>query len=178
MAWQRRAGTQPAEQGTAGKHSRRTLRPAQASKTTASSWPASQQNHSRRQSWPASRRAVQVDGGSAVVLAARKAGSDLPNLSPSHLSPLPVTVSTHSLNFEQPNLAPNIFFCVFFFLIYFSTSQLETRPLTPFNVYVRLSYVSPTASLLPTPTFPSQRGIGEGWRPMPRPNTSLWMASS
>ena len=50
-------------------------------------------------SWPASRRAVQVGGGSAVVLATQKAGSDLPNrLSPSHLSPLPVTVSAHSLN--------------------------------------------------------------------------------
>ena len=35
-------------------------------------------NNNRRQSWPASRRAVQVDGGSAVVLAARKAGADLP----------------------------------------------------------------------------------------------------
>ena len=34
-------------------------------------------NNSRR-CWPASRRAVQVDGGSAVVLAARKAGADLP----------------------------------------------------------------------------------------------------
>ena len=54
---------------TAGGHSRRTLRPAQASTTTASRWPASQRNNSCRQSWPASRRAVQVDGGSAVVLA-------------------------------------------------------------------------------------------------------------
>ena len=32
MAWQRRAGTQPAKQATAGEHSRRILRPAQASK--------------------------------------------------------------------------------------------------------------------------------------------------
>ena len=80
MAWQRRAGTQPAEQGTAGRHSRRTLRPAQASKTTASSWPASQQSNSCPQSWPASRHAVQVTGGSAVVLTARKAGADLPTV--------------------------------------------------------------------------------------------------
>ena len=35
--------TQPAEQATAGNHSRRTLRPAQASRQTASRWPASQQ---------------------------------------------------------------------------------------------------------------------------------------
>ena len=47
---------------------------------------------------PASRRAVQVGGGSAKVLALRKAGADLPNLSLPHLSPLPVTVPTHSLN--------------------------------------------------------------------------------
>ena len=32
MAWQRRAGTQPAEQATAGGHSQRILRPAQASR--------------------------------------------------------------------------------------------------------------------------------------------------
>ena len=57
----------------------------------------SQQNNSSR-CWPASRRAVQVGGGSAVVLATQKAGSDLPYLSPSHLSPLPVYVNTHSLN--------------------------------------------------------------------------------
>ena len=69
-------------------------------------------------SWPASRRAVQVGGGSAVVLATQEAGSDLPNrLSPSHLSPLPVTVSTHSLNLEKPNLAPTYFF-VFLLFIY------------------------------------------------------------
>ena len=45
--------------------------------------------------WPF---AVQVSGGSAVVLAAMKAGADLPTLSLPHLSPLPVTVPTHSLN--------------------------------------------------------------------------------
>ena len=42
--------------------------------------------------------AVQVGGGSAKVLALRKAGADLPNLSLPHLTPLPVTVPTHSLN--------------------------------------------------------------------------------
>ena len=60
---------------------------------------------------------MQVSGGSAGVLAAMKAGSDLPTLSLPHLSPLPVTVPTHSLNFEQPNLAPNLtFFVVFIFI--------------------------------------------------------------
>ena len=44
--------------------------------------------------WPS----VQVSGGSAGVLAAMKAGADLPTLSLPHLSPLPVIVPTHSLN--------------------------------------------------------------------------------
>ena len=42
--------------------------------------------------------AVQVRGGSTVVLVAMKAGADLPTLSLPHLSPLPVIVPTHSLN--------------------------------------------------------------------------------
>ena len=42
--------------------------------------------------------AMQVSGGSAVVLATMEAGADLPNLSLPHLTPLPVTVPTHSLN--------------------------------------------------------------------------------
>ena len=50
--------------------------------------------------------AVQLSGGSAVVLAAMKAGADLPTVLP-HLTPLPVTVPTHSLNLSKPNLAPN-----------------------------------------------------------------------
>ena len=45
-----------------------------------------------------------------MVLATRRAGSDLPYLSPSHLSPLPVSVHTHSLNLQKPNLAPTYFF--------------------------------------------------------------------
>ena len=68
----------PAEQGSAGKRSRRTLRPAQAlKKQTASWWPALQQKQ-QPMTWLASRRAVQVSGGSTVVLAAKKAGADLP----------------------------------------------------------------------------------------------------
>ena len=63
---------------TAGKHSRQTLRPAQAlKKQTASSWPASQQT-TAADVVGRPRHAVQVDGGSAVLLATRKAGSDLP----------------------------------------------------------------------------------------------------
>ena len=80
--------------------------------------------------------AMEVGGGSAVVLATQKAGSDLPNRLPPNLSPLPVSVQTHSLNLYKPNLAPTYFF-VFIFLFYFPTI---TRPLTPFNVIVRLTY--------------------------------------
>ena len=73
-----------------------------------------------------------------MVLATQEAGSDLPYLSPPHLSPLPVTVPTHSLNLEKPNLAPTYFFVVFIFFSF--TSPLKTRPLTPFIVCVRLTY--------------------------------------
>ena len=84
--------TQPAEQATAGRHSQRILRPAQASKQTATDGrPRSKQ---QLQMSSASRRAGKW--GNAVVL--RKAGSDLPILSLPQLSPLPVTVPTHSLN--------------------------------------------------------------------------------
>ena len=67
--------------GTAGGHSQQTLRPAQASKQTAGPQLAggAAKTTAADQRRPASRRAVQVGGGSAVVLAARKAGADLPN---------------------------------------------------------------------------------------------------
>ena len=88
----------------AGEHSRRTIRPEQALKHSCRRSgryrPRSKTTASRR--WPASRRAVQVGGGSTVVLATQEAGSDLPCLSPSHLSPLPVSVNTHSLNLSKP----------------------------------------------------------------------------
>ena len=74
---------------------------------TAHSWPASQQKQQLPTMMAASSRAVQVGGGSAKLLTLRKAGADLPNLSLPHLSPLPVTVPTHSLNLYKPNLAPN-----------------------------------------------------------------------
>jgi len=92
--------TQPAEQATAGRHSQRILRPAQASKQTAHSWPVVQQ----KQPLPDDvlPLAMQVSGGSAAVLATMKAGSDLPTLSLPQLTPLPVTVPTHSLNLKNP----------------------------------------------------------------------------
>ena len=93
--------------GTAGKHSRQTLRPAQASQQTATSWPASQQKQQLPQSWPASRRAVQVGGGSAVATGSQEGGCR-----PTYTVPTPpiafaCPVPTHSLNLYKPNLAPN-----------------------------------------------------------------------
>ena len=72
--------TQPADDptctGLEAKQLLQTIRPIQ----------ASQQNNSHR-CWLASRRAVQVGGGSAVVPATQKAGSDLPYL-PVSLPPI------------------------------------------------------------------------------------------
>ena len=72
------------------------------------------------------------------MLALRKADADLPNLSLPHLSPLPVTVPTHSLNLAKPNLAPNLtfFFFVFIFTLYFPTIISSPNPL---NVIVWLT---------------------------------------
>ena len=110
------AGTQPAEQAlqanTAGGLSAR-LRPQNKRPQMAGLAAITTAADQRR---PASRRAVQIGGGSAKMLALRKAGADLPNLSLPHLSPLPVTVPTHSLNLAKPNLAPNY---LFFFRFYF-----------------------------------------------------------
>ena len=103
MAWQRRAGKQSLlNKAAAGEHSRQMVCPAQALKQNNSQQMAGLAANNSRRCWPASRRAVQVDGGSAVVLATQEAGSDLLYLSPSHLSPLPVTVHTHSLNLKNP----------------------------------------------------------------------------
>ena len=117
MAWQRRAGKQSLQnKAAAGEHSRRTVCLAQASKnTTASSWPASQQNNSQQMTlaglsqcsagwWRECGGAGHSEGGLRPTY-----------LSPSHLSPLPVTISTHSLNLEKANLAPTDFFVIFIF---------------------------------------------------------------
>ena len=60
----------------------------------------------------------EVGGGSAVVLATRKASSELPYCLPPNLSPLPVSVHTHSLNLSKIQFSPNLFFC-FIFIFYF-----------------------------------------------------------
>ena len=91
------AGTQPAEQvlqaNTAGGLSAR-LRP--------------RTNGPQLAGLAANTTAADADGcragkwGECDVLALRKAGSDLPNLSLPQLTPLPVTVPTHSLNLWYP----------------------------------------------------------------------------
>ena len=91
--WQ--ANTKPAEQNRCRQRSQRILRSAQASKKQGpqmASLAAKQQLPMLAASRRAGRR------GSAVMLAAMKAGSDLPTLPLPHLSPLPVIVPTHSLN--------------------------------------------------------------------------------
>ena len=130
--------TQPAEQGTAGGHSRQTLRPAQALTTTASGWPALQQkNNSCGRCWPASCRVVQVGGGSAVVLAARKAGSDLPNRpNPTYRLCLSLSLPTPLICKTQFSPKLTLFLCFYFYPLL----PTITRPLTPFNVNVRLTY--------------------------------------
>ena len=57
-----------------------------------------------------------------MVLAARKAGSDLPTCPyPTYRLCLSLFLPT-PLNFEQPNLAPNLFFCYFYFYPFFPLS--------------------------------------------------------
>ena len=102
--------------GTAGGHSRRTLRPAQASnKRPTVGRPRSETTAAADD--VGFSLAVQVRGGSTVVLAAMKAGADLPSLSLPQLTPLPVTVPTHSLNLSKTQFGPkiNFFFVCFYF---------------------------------------------------------------
>ena len=82
--------------------------------------------------------------------ASRSEGGLGPNLrSPPNLSPLPVSVHTHSLNLHTKiKFSPIILFFLFIIV-----------SLTPFIVFVWQTYLVP--NLLPTPTFPSWRGIRE-----------------
>ena len=92
-----------------------------------------------------------------MVLATPKAGSDLPNrLPPTYRLCLSLYIPTPLICKTQ--FSPNLFFCFYFFLsLYFPTITSSPNPL---YVIVRLTY--PVTSLLPTPTFPSRRGIREG----------------
>ena len=116
---------------------------------------ASQQNNSHRRRWPASRRAAQVGGGSAVVLATRKVGSDLPTcLPPTYRLCLSLSIPTPLICKTQ--FSPNLFFCYFYFCF---TSHYKSSP-NP--LYCLCSANLSCPSLLPTPKFPSRRGIREG----------------
>ena len=82
-----------------------------------------------------------------MVLATQKAGSDLPKRLPPNLSPLPVTVHTHSLNLYKPNLAPHLFL---FFYFYFPTINSSPNPLycqCSANLSCHLAYSQPLRSL-------------------------------
>ena len=81
----------PAGTGLAAKH-QQTIRPAQAL-----------QQNSQPMKLASLCLAVEVGGDSAVVLATQKVGSDLPYCFPPNLSPLPVSVHTHSLNLSKTN---------------------------------------------------------------------------
>ena len=83
---------------------------------------------------------MEVGGGSAVVLATRKAGSDLPYGLPSNLSPLPVSVHTHSLNLSNPILPQLMVFFFGFFLLFSFYFPTTIPPLNPFTVSVWLTY--------------------------------------
>ena len=123
MAWQRRAGTQsPQDTAAAGKHSRQTMRPAQALKQNNSQQMAGLAANNSRRCWPASRRAVQVDGGSTVVLATQEAGSDLPTcLPPTYRLCLSLYIPTPLICKTQ--FSPNLFFFVVFIFILLSHSK-------------------------------------------------------
>ena len=86
-----------------------------------------------------------------MVLATRKAGSDLTYCIPPNLSPLPVSVHTHSLNLQKTNLAPTFFF---FFYLYFPHYNPSPNPLC-------CLYSANLSSPSLLPTFPSWRGIRE-----------------
>ena len=113
------AGTQPAEQATAGGHSRRPLRPAQASKQTATSWPASQHKHNSCQTMLSCLLPCSAGRwGECKDVGTQEGGCRPTYRSLPHLTPLPVTVPTHSLNFDKPNLAPNLTFFYFYSFIF------------------------------------------------------------
>ena len=81
--------------------------------------------------------AVQVGGGSAVVLATQEAGSDLPTcLPPTCRRCLSPSIPTPLICKTQ--FSPNLFFCCFYFYFYLPN---RNRPLTPFIVIVRLTYL-------------------------------------
>ena len=84
-----------------------------------------------------------------MVPAGPKAGLDLPYCLPPNLSPLPVSVHTHSLNLpNKTNLAPTYFF-VFFYIFIVPPRIRLPNPLyclCPANLSCHLAYSQPLRS--------------------------------
>ena len=160
MAWQRRAGTHSLQnKAAAGEHSWQTMRPAQALK----------QNNSQQMAGLAAKQWPQTTLAGLSPCSAgwwrecggaghseRRAQTYPTCLPPTYRLCLSLSIPTPLIYKTQ--FSPNLFLGFFLFPPF--TSPLKIRPLTPFIVSVRLTYRSP--SLLPTPTFPSRRGIREG----------------
>ena len=141
---------------TAGGHSQRILRPAQASKQTATDGrPRSKQQ--QLQTMSAACRAGKWGE-------CRDTGNHEGGLRPTYFCPYPTYRLCLSLSLPTPlicktQFSPKLtFFFVFLFLSLYS--HYKFRPLTPSIVLFGYPNLSP--NLLPTPTFPSQRGTREG----------------
>ena len=93
--WQ--ANKKPAKQGNCRRTQPADSPSGSGIKTNGHRWPASQRKQQLPQSWPASRRAVQVSGGVQWCWQPGRRVQTCLTVLP-HLSPLPVTVPTHSLN--------------------------------------------------------------------------------
>ena len=113
MAWQNKAVVTKRAGGEAGRHrpcsktaGRRSDRHRPCSKTAGRRSdrhrPCSKNNSRQVKLAGLLSCSMEVGGGSVVVLATRKAGSDLPYCLPPNLSPLPVSVHAHSLNLQKP----------------------------------------------------------------------------
>ena len=103
----------------AGKQSRRTIRPAQALKNSCrrSVRYRPRSKTTSRQTTLAGLSPCSAGWWRECGGAGHSKGGLRPTyLSPSHLSPLPVTVHAHSLNLYKPNLAPTYFFLFLLFL--------------------------------------------------------------
>ena len=106
---------------------------------------------------------MEVSGGSAMVLATQKAGSDLPNCLP------PTCRLCLSLSIPTPLICKTQFSPNFFFsLPYWKSSPNPLYRPCSANLSCHLAYN-------PTPTFPSWRGMREGQHPVSRPyEASEW----
>ena len=121
MAWQRRAGTQPAEQATAGEHSRQMICPAQASK---------KQNSQQTLADLAAKQQLPDDVGRPLAVQCRLMEGvrwcwPLKRRAQTYLlvSLPPIAFACHCPyplpKFVQTQFSPNLFFCYFYFPFFF-----------------------------------------------------------